>query len=77
MLFYFDIRDGNMLIEDPDGSEFPNFEAAYADAVLAAREMMAENLLAGKPLDGKAFEIRLSGHGIVATLPFESVIPAQ
>lgn len=75
MRFFFDIRDSETLIRDPDGSEFPNLRTACQDATLAARELMAEALLRGKPLGGRAFEIRDANGTLLCTLPFNEAIP--
>lgn len=77
MRFYFHIRQGNELIEDPDGSEFVDLAAAREDARQAARELMAEALLKGEPLDGRTFEIRDAGRSLLATVPFEEALPQR
>jgi hypothetical protein len=32
---------------DPEGSELPDLEAAHREAILAAREMLAERIISG------------------------------
>ena len=57
--FFFHIRtrDGQFL-KDPEGQEFANLQAVEDDAMASAKEILAEGLLAGKPvLTGDAFEI--------------------
>ncbi len=75
MRFFFDIRDGDTLIEDPDGEEFSGVEAAQAEAIQAARELMAQDLLAGKPLDGRSFEICDDRRTLLRIVPFKQAIP--
>lgn len=53
MRYFFHIRHGETLIEDPDGEEFASLEAPHAEAVAAAREIMAYMLLAGRAVDGR------------------------
>jgi len=41
-LYYFHIRNGDKLELDPDGTELPDLEAAFAEAVKVARELVDE-----------------------------------
>ena len=55
--FFFHVREGDKLIDDVEGSDHPSLAAARAEAVLSARELMANDILAGrKPTDSR-FEI--------------------
>ncbi len=72
--YYFHIRDGEEFEVDAIGTEFANLELAVNDAQLAAREMIAELLMAGELLDGQQFEIADNRGKIVATVPFQSVL---
>jgi hypothetical protein len=54
--FFFHIRDSDSFEIDPEGVEFDSVEDAIVDAKAAAREMMAEMLRTGQPLDGQRFE---------------------
>lgn len=38
-LYYFHIRNGSDLEQDPEGSELPNLDSAYAEALIVAREL--------------------------------------
>jgi hypothetical protein len=42
--FFINVRSGNMLVEDPEGYNLPNLEAARDEALAAAREIMADGL---------------------------------
>lgn len=55
--FFLHIRDGDSLIEDPDGSVFPDIEAARAEALASARDILAGHLKAGRILNGQCIEI--------------------
>lgn len=72
--FYFHIRDGDLLEIDPDGLEFATLEYAVLDARKAAREMLAEKLLANEHVDGQRFEITDETGTIVETVTFRSVL---
>jgi hypothetical protein len=56
-LFYFDVRDGQKLIRDDDGLEFPNIEAARDEATRALGEL-AKDVLPGRAVREMAIEVR-------------------
>ena len=72
--FYFHIRNGDFLMKDPEGSEVGSAEQAREEAVLAAREILAQRVLKGEPLVGDAFEIAAEDGHIVHVVPFTSVL---
>ncbi|WP_032808714.1 hypothetical protein [Mesorhizobium sp. WSM1293] len=56
---------------DPEGSELPDEESAVREAIWAAKELMAEELRAGKPLiRDAAYEVALDNGTVVATVTF-------
>ena len=71
--FRFHVRDSDSdsdsLLEDLEGAEFPDLEAARAETVAASREVLAERIKAGLPLSGLQFEIRDEAGEMVATVP--------
>jgi hypothetical protein len=72
--FFFHIRAAGEIAEDTDGAELPDIAAANDEAVLAARELLADMLRRGEVVDGQEFVICDElGHEI-ATVPFRSVI---
>lgn len=72
--FFLHIRDGATLIEDFEGSDLPNVEAACREAIEAAREILASKLLAGAVVDGQTFEITDESGVIRATLSLKDAI---
>ncbi|WP_314092879.1 DUF6894 family protein [Shinella sp. M31] len=72
--FYFHIRDGNFREIDPEGVEFASLEHAVLDARKAAREILAEKLIADEPIDGQRFEIADESGEVVETVTFKSVL---
>lgn len=72
--FFFHIRDGATLIEDPEGSVLPNIEAAREEAMQAARKILASKILAGEVVDGQTFEIIDETGAMCATLPFKDAM---
>ncbi len=73
----FHFRDGDSLVGDLEGAEFPGLDAARADAVAASREILAERIEAGLPLGGLRFEIHDEAGRLVATVPIrDAAVPA-
>ena len=62
--FFMHSREAERLIEDPDGSNLPDLDAAREEAAVAAREIAAERLRAGEPLDARRFEIHDEGRAV-------------
>ncbi|MBC7314640.1 MAG: hypothetical protein H5U11_19270 [Rhizobium sp.] len=72
--YYFNIRKADALEQDPEGSEFPSLDQAYDEAVKAAREMLAEKLMADEVIDGQRFEITSADGEVLREVPFKSVL---
>ena len=68
-LFFIHVRDLDGLIEDPEGSEFPDLENAYAEAWASAREILANELRAGKTVHTQQLEICDAAGRMLATVP--------
>ena len=70
--YYFNIIDG-VRIDDEEGQELADDDAARAEAVRSARSMMAEAVWNGRlPLDES---IEIVAHGrVVAVLPFSDAV---
>ncbi|MCJ2106705.1 hypothetical protein MKK70_15225 [Methylobacterium sp. E-041] len=72
--FYLHLRDGDDLVEDPDGSDLPNVEAAKEEARASARYLLAERLREGKLIDGQRFEIVDEVENLCAVVGLREVI---
>jgi hypothetical protein len=72
--FFFHTRDGDHYTKDEEGTDLPDLEAAHDEAVLAAREMMAEMLITGKLVDGQQFEIATEDGTVVEIFAFKSAL---
>jgi hypothetical protein len=68
--YYFHVREGSRVAEDPDGGAFIDLEAARDEALATAREMLAERLKAGRVLDGQQIDICDEAGETLATLRF-------
>ena len=73
--FYFHIRHGDRLIPDEEGQELPDSSVALREAMLAAREMLAEAIFAGKERVPDALVIADEVGRVVETVPFIAVLP--
>ena len=72
--FFFHISDGDFREIDPEGVEFASLEHAVIDARKAAREMLAEKLIADERINGQQFEITDEEGNVLETVPFRSVL---
>ncbi len=77
MRYYLHMQRGSTLIEDHEGEEFANLEAAREAAIWAAREIMADRLRSGRPFGAQTFEIHDEAGRRVATMPFMDAIPTE
>jgi hypothetical protein len=70
--YYFHLRDEQAnLQEDLEGQEFADLGSAEQNAMASAKEILAEELLRGKPVrTGLAFEIFDENHRLVLRFPF-------
>ena len=71
--FYLHLRDGDQFTEDRAGGEYPNLAAAVAEAETGAREILAEMLKHGEPLDGQRIEIADTTGSVVEVVKFKDV----
>ena len=70
-LYYLHIRNGDKLEVDPDGTELPDLEAAFAEAVTVARELVDEVDDLGRDA---AIEITDGAGDTVLTVPFSDTL---
>ncbi|MDB5673357.1 MAG: hypothetical protein JWM65_339 [Sphingomonas bacterium] len=70
--YYFNVLDG-VRIDDEEGQELADDEAAHAEAVRSARSMMADAVWTGRlPLDES---IEIVAHGeVVAVVAFSDAV---
>jgi hypothetical protein len=72
--YYFHICNGNGFVEDEEGQELPDLEAARAVALNCARDIMAADVRRGA-LDLSSFiEIEDASRQLVHTLGFEDAV---
>ena len=75
MRCYIHILTDNERIVDPDGEEFADLEAARAEASQSARDLMAEELMAGRPVPfGWRAQVADSEGAILLTISFAGLV---
>jgi len=52
--FYFHLQNGDQLLQDPEGTDLPDVDAARQEAILAAREILIGAIKTGKTQVPKA-----------------------
>jgi hypothetical protein len=55
--YYFNLRNGEEIIKDPQGLVLPNIRAAQKAARTEARELSASRVNAHRPIEDEAVEI--------------------
>ena len=71
--YFFHLRD-DTLIEDPDGSELRDLDAARTFALCAARELWAAAILRESDLCCASFEITNQAGDCLAVVPFTDAL---
>ncbi len=75
--YYFHIRKGEVLVEDPEGTEVSETEALEDEAVEAARDLLAEGDLQGLDRREWVFEVADESGATVLTLPFSEAVESD
>ncbi|WP_306421767.1 DUF6894 family protein, partial [Methylobacterium trifolii] len=66
--------NGAELIEDPEGLDLLDLAAARAEALAGARDILANSVRKGEPLDGQRIEIANAAGELLATVAFKDAI---
>lgn len=72
--FYFHLRRDERVDHDLDGAEFASIALARQEAVMAAREIMADRLVKGEPLGTDVFQIADADGTVLEEISFEWVL---
>ena len=74
-LYFLHIREGVDLLLDPEGSNHPSLEAARAEAIDGARQLISEAVLTGSPLRmHRCFQIDTADGHTLLNVPFTDAI---
>src|SRR3954466_12516543 len=72
--FFFDFRQGADRCADSEGTEFPNVEQAYLEAVKGAQDMWSELLRQRRDPRRCSFEVRDAQRQMLFVLPFQEIM---
>ena len=67
----------NQVIQDPEGIDFANLEAAISEATAGARDLVAHGIMQNEDVSGQVFLIRDGNGEVVATVPFRATLPGR
>ena len=72
--YYFHIRKGDVLVEDPEGTEVSETETLEDEAIEAARDLLADGDLQGLDRREWVYEVADESGATVLTLPFSEAV---
>lgn len=72
--FYLHLRRSDGLVEDPDGSELADLEAALEEAKAGVRALVAESIRENKLLQPTTVEITDDKGNLLDTVTFREVL---
>ena len=72
--YFFKLREGAALIDDPEGCEFPSLAVARAAATSAARELVAIDLWANRPARLHRIEICDAAGQLLGTVSVQDAL---
>jgi hypothetical protein len=72
--YFFDLIKGNELVEDDQGEDFADIEAAKLEGLASARELLADAAKKGILATSPVYLIRNAAGDILATVPFKDAL---
>lgn len=72
--YFFHIHDSDEIILDEEGSVLPDVEAARAEAIQSARDILAEHVRLGDLIDGRRFEVADESGKVLFVMPFAGLV---
>ena len=76
-VYFFNLRNGSGLLEDFEGQELADLEAARAEGTKAARALIADEVMHGRLDLRAAIEIMDDGGRLLLAIPFEEAIAIE
>ncbi|WP_276118312.1 DUF6894 family protein [Pararhizobium qamdonense] len=73
-LYYFHLRNGDDYEEDTTGVELPDVDSARTEAIVAAREILSEQIALGIPIGNQVFEVCEEDQFMVFKLAFKDIL---
>jgi len=74
-IYFFDVLDGDWVIEDRDGLNLPDEEAARGEAIKSAREQITVAAKEGRDIVHRQFRVRVDP--MVFSLSFSDTLPRE
>lgn len=74
-MFYLHRQMNGELVEDPDGSDLPDSEAAKEEALAAARSLWAAAIIKGIDLSDDSFVVTSEQGEQLLIMPFTDALP--
>ena len=75
--YYFHLRHGSQLTVDAEGQDFPDDDAARAEAAQAVHEILAEEIRSKHADVPEALVVEDENAREVASMPFADAVPAE
>jgi hypothetical protein len=72
--YFFDLIKGSDLVEDDQGEDFVDIEAAKLEGLASARELLADAAKKGILATSPVYLIRNAAGDILATIPFKDAL---
>jgi hypothetical protein len=73
--YYFHLQADDQIVPDDDGVDLADLSAAKHEAILAARELLADAIMCGRSKAPEAFVITDEEGRALAIVPFTAVLP--
>jgi len=75
--FFLDVLKGSQVLEDPDGQDFLDLDAATIEAAASARDLVASGITQNEDVSSRSFLIRDETGQTVAKVPFRDALPGR
>jgi hypothetical protein len=72
--FFFNQISGETRIKDLEGADFASLQAVWAEAVASAREIVSDEIMAGKGWCTSTFEVTDQFGRVVLVVPFDEAL---
>ena len=72
--YFFHIHDADGIVPDEEGSQCDSMEAVRTEALLSARELLANDAKSGRLRVDRRFEITDESNRVVLTVPFADAV---
>lgn len=73
-LYYLHVCNGNGFVEDEEGQELADLDAARSAALRGARDIMSEEIRRGELNPASFIEVEDAEHQLLFTLPFSEAV---